>query len=248
MPSGFDVFGALMTSLVVAAASLAARFVMWIPPRHLQAWLPWLQASAAGLLLGDALLHMLPEAMAHGMSASQAGNRLALGILGLLMVECVVRAVGSQTSTATFARMDIVGDTLHHAVDGIVIGASFAIAPALGFVVALAITTHELPREMSNAGVLIAGGYMPRRAFMLSVATTAAVPFSALSIVLAGHSATFLGTSLALAAGTTIYLACGDLLPSLWQNVGRGHRFTPVLGVAGGMAFMWLAAALDHGH
>lgn len=248
MPSGFDVFGAFMASIAVAAASLAARFVMWISPRHLQAWLPWLQASAAGLLLGDALLHMLPEAMAHGMSASQTGNRLALGILGLLMVECVVRAVSSQASTATFARMDIVGDTLHHAVDGIVIGASFAIDPAIGFVVALAITAHELPREMSNAGVLIAGGYVPRRAFLLSVATTAAVPLGALSIVLAGHSAIFLGTSLALAAGTTIYLACGDLLPGLWQNTSRGHRFTPALGVAGGMAFMWLAAVLDHGH
>lgn len=247
MPLGFDLYGALAASLLVAAASLSARLVVWLPPRRLQAWLPWLQATAAGLLLGDALLHMLPEAMAHGMSASQAGNCLALGILGLLVVECVVRTVGSHASTATFARMDIVGDTLHHAVDGIVIGASFAIDPTLGFVVALAIMLHELPREMSNAGVLIAGGYMPRRAFLLSVATTAAVPLGALSIALAGHSAIFLGTSLALAAGTTIYLACGDLLPGLWQNIGPGHRFTPALGVAVGMAFMWLAAALDHG-
>ena len=52
----------------------------------------------------------------------------------------------------------------------------------------------------------------------------------------------------ALAAGTTIYLACGDVLPALWPIAGRGHSFTPALGVAGGMAFMWLAAVLDHGH
>ena len=118
----------------------------------------------------------------------------------------------------------------------------------VGLVVAMAILAHELPREIGNAGVLVAGGYAPRRAFLLSIATTAAIPLGALGIALVGHSPLFLGTSLALAAGTTIYLACGDVLPGLWPGIGRGHRFTPALGVAAGMAFMWLAAALDHGH
>ena len=119
MHLGFDLFGPLMASILVAAVSLSARLVVWIPPRHLHAWLPWLQATAAGLLLGDALLHMLPEAMGHGMSASQAGSRLALGVLGLLCIECMVRALSSSSPTTAFARMDIVGDTLHHLVDGI---------------------------------------------------------------------------------------------------------------------------------
>lgn len=247
MAPGFDIFGAIMACLAVAAASLAARFVMWLPPRHLKAWLPWLQASAAGLLLGDALLHMLPEAIGRGLSASQAGQCVAMGILGLLCIECGVRAVSTPSSAATFARMDIVGDTLHHGVDGIVIGASFAIDRTLGFVVALAIMAHELPREMGNAGVLVAGGYAARSAFWLSVVTTLAIPLGALSIALVGHSPLFLGTSLALAAGTTIYLACGDVLPGLWPNIGKGNRFTPALGMAGGLVFMWLAAVLDHG-
>lgn len=247
MPPGFDLSGALMASIAVATASLAARFVVWMPPRYLQACLPWLQASAAGLLLGDALLHMLPEAIGRGLSASQAGQCLALGILGLLCIECGIRAISTPSSTAAFARMNIVGDALHHGVDGIVIGASFAIDRTLGFIVALAIMAHELPREMGNAGVLVAGGYAARNAFWLSVITTAAIPLGALSIAFVGHSPLFLGTSLALAAGTTIYLACGDVVPGLWPNIGPGNRFTPALGVAGGMVLMWLAAVLDHG-
>jgi zinc and cadmium transporter len=248
MSQGQDLYGTLWASVAVAAASLSARLVVWLPPRRLGAWLPWLQATAAGLLLGDALLHMLPEAMAHGLGPGQAGSRLALGMLCLLCVECVVRAVRTPSATAVFARMDLVGDALHHLVDGVVIGASFAIDRTLGLVVAMAILAHELPREIGNAGVLVAGGYAPRRAFLLSIATTAAIPLGALGIALVGHSPLFLGTSLALAAGTTIYLACGDVLPGLWPGIGRGHRFTPALGVAAGMAFMWLAAALDHGH
>lgn len=248
MLEGHDLPSMLGASLVVAAASFSARLVVWLPPRRLTPWLPCLQATAAGLLLGDALLHMLPEAMAHGLAPGQAGARLALGMLCLLCIECVVRSMRTPSTTAVFARMDIVGDALHHLVDGAVIGASFTIDPALGFIVALAILAHELPREIGNAGVLVAGGYLPRRAFLLSIATAAAVPLGALGVVLIGHSPLFLGTSLALAAGTTIYLACSDVLPNLWSNIGRGQAFTPVLGVAGGMAFMWLAAVLDHGH
>jgi zinc and cadmium transporter len=247
MREGLDLFGPLIASALVAVVSLSSRLVLWMPPRYLLAWLPWFQATAAGLLLGDALLHMLPEAMEHGISARQAGSSLALGMLCLLSIECLVRALMAPSSTATFARMNIVGDVLHHLVDGIVIGASFAIDRTLGFVVALAIMGHELPREMSNAGVLVAGGYAPRRAFLLSVATTAAVPLGAFSIAIVGRSSLFLGTSLALAAGTTIYLACGDVLPGMWRNLSERHRFTPALGVAGGMVFMWLAAILDQG-
>jgi zinc and cadmium transporter len=237
---------ALAAGVVVASASLAARLVVWVPPPRLRVWLPWLQSMAAGLLLGDALLHMLPEAMERGVSASQAGNSLALGILCLVCIECVVRAMKTSSPTEVFARMDIVGDVLHHFVDGIVIGASFALSPSLGVMVTLAIVGHELPREVGNAGVLVAGGYAPRRAFGLSVATAAAVPVGAVAICMAGQSPIFLGTSLALAAGTTIYLACGDVLPGLWQRLTQANRFTPALGVACGMAFMWLAAILDH--
>jgi zinc and cadmium transporter len=246
MGQELNLAGVMSASALVALASLSARLVVWLPTHRLQASLPWLQATAAGLLIGDALLHMLPEAMARGISIDQAGERIALGMLGFLAIECLVRTLGASSPKAAFARMNIIGDALHHFVDGIVIGAAFAIDHALGFVVALAIMAHELPREMGNAGVLVAGGYAPRQAFFWSAATTLAIPCGALLITLTGHSPWLLGSSLALAAGTTLYLACGDVLPGVWPNLDKGHRFAPIVGVAAGMVFMWLAASLDH--
>ena len=237
----------LLASMAVAAAALSARLTAWLPPHALQRWLPWLQAMAAGLLLGDALLHLLPEAMANGVSPNRAGECVALGLLCLLGIECGMRGTGS-SAIAVFARMDIVGDVLHHLADGMVIGAAFAIDHALGFVVSLAVLMHELPREAGNAGVLIAGGYEPRKAFFNSVATTLAIPLGALCTASLGHSSTLLGPTLAVIAGTTLYLASSDILPGLWSTLGRNHRFTPLAGVAGGMGFMWLAATFDHVH
>jgi zinc and cadmium transporter len=206
-----------------------------------------MQATVAGLLLGDALLHMLPEAMERGITAGRMGECLALGTVGLLSLECIVRAMNPTSSTAAFAKMDVAADFLHHLVDGIVIGASFMTGPALGIVVALAIMAHEIPREAGNAGVLVAGGYVPTRAFGLSIATTVAIPLGAIGMVATGHAPVFVGTSLAIAAGSTIYLAIGDVLPGLWLNLGPRNRFTPVLGVAAGLLFMWAAALFDHG-
>lgn len=237
--------GAIVASIVVACAALISRVVVWMRADCLRQWLSWMQAVAAGLLLGDALLHMMPEAMGRGVSAMRLGECLALGMLGLLGIECVLRALNRPAATATFAKMTIVGDCVHHLVDGIVIGASFEIGPALGVMVALAILLHELPREAGNAGVLVAGGYAPKRAFALSVATTLAIPLGAGGMTAIGHSPVFIGSSLALAAGTTIYLAVGDVIPGLWQNLGVRDRFAPVLGVSAGLLFMWVTALLD---
>jgi zinc and cadmium transporter len=245
MPPTHALTGAFLASLAVAAAALAARLVVWIPAVALRRWLPWLQAGAAGLLLGDALLHMLPEAVEHGITVDAAGECLALGTLALLGVECAIRAIDSAASTAAFARMNIVGDVFHHLVDGIVIGASFVISQPLGIAVAVAIMAHELPREAGNASVLVAGGYAPTRAFGLSLATTVAIPLGALGMAAIGHAPLFIGTSLALAAGTTVYLALGDVLPGLWQRLGPRDRFTPVLGMGAGVFFMWLAALAE---
>jgi zinc and cadmium transporter len=141
--------------------------------------------------------------------------------------------------------MDVIGDFFHHLVDGIVIGSSFVISSMLGIVVAAAILAHEIPREAGNAAILVAGGYTPRRASVLSLATTAALPLGALSMTVVAHTSAFIGTSLAIAAGTTLYVALSDVIPAIWQNVGERTRLAPVLGVAAGLLFMWSAAAFE---
>lgn len=243
-----DPIAALGASLAVALTSLGARIVVWLPGRCLQQLLPWLQAAAAGLLLGDALLHMLPAAIAAGIGVARTTDALALGVLGLVGAECAFRTVGHVDDSRTLARMDRLGDGLHHLVDGLVIGTGFALDATLGWVIALAIACHELPREIGNAAVLVAGGLPPRKAFGWSVATTAAIPLGTLLVLLAARTPLLIGTGLAVAAGTTLYLACGAILPALWRNLSARQRFAPFVGVAGGLTFMWLAAMFEHAH
>jgi zinc and cadmium transporter len=234
----------IAASILVASVAFTARVLVWLPKRSLDPALPWLQSLAAGLLLGDAMLHMLPKSLTETTSFDATGQYLLLGILGLFAVECVIRALRRGSATAPFARLNIVGDTLHHFVDGAVIGASFAVNTTVGSIVTLAIMLHEMPREIGNAGILMAGGYTREDALLMTVMTTGAIPLGAIVMATFGRPS-FLGTSLAIAAGTTLYLACSDLIPSLW-GAKHSSAFAPPVGVGAGVALMWLAALLDH--
>ncbi|MDA3915101.1 ZIP family metal transporter [Oleiagrimonas sp.] len=237
---------AVFATLAVASVAGISAVVLRIPEPQLQRWLPWWQAAAIGLLVGDASMHMMPAALAHGLAADRLLPLTGVGIAVLFVLERLVRAQGHSHSHApgqvrTFARMNVVGDFTHHLSDGVVIGASFAVSNTLGLIVSLAIAGHEIPRELSNAAVLIAGGQSRRKAVWWTLATTTALPAGALlTAVLAQHDGA-VGTTLALASGATLYVALVDLLPPLWQRIGSSRRLAPMLGTVAGVVLMWLS-------
>ena len=238
---------ALIASLIIAAAALAARWVIWLRPAVLQRAVPRMQALTVGLLVGDALMHIFPDAIAQGISPTLAGGAASLGLIAMLCLETWLRSRPQTGDVAYFARMDIAADALHHFVDGLVVGASFLVSIDVGLLLALVIALHELPREAGNAGVLVAGDYSPRRAFRISLFTTAAVPVGTLAIVGTAASGHWIGLCLAVAAGATLYVACCDLLPAFWRHDADLRRRLPAY-VLVGLVFMAALATLGHGH
>lgn len=242
----------LMAACFLGATSLVSRLVVWLPGGALSSWLVWFQSLAVGLLMGDALLHVLPEAVETGQPFDRIMLALAAGALALVAVECWVRRAPVASSRTgeqrtSFARMNLAGDFLHHVVDGIIVAAAFVGGEAAGIAVVLAIALHEIPRELSSASVLVAGGYLPRRAFVLSVALALGVPAGALVMHLAPLSANSLGLVLAAASGTVLYVALADILPGVWARLAPSQRAAPAVGVCAGLLLMWLAAQMEHG-
>jgi len=247
-PLAYSLTDVLLASLSIAATSIASRLLVWLPTSSLARVLPWLQPVAVGLLVGDALLHVLPESLETGLSTDAAFKCVAIGAGMLVGVECFVRPRASRTRVpgpAAFAQMNLTGDFLHHLVDGVVVAASFLAGSASGFAVMLAIIAHEIPREVGSAGVLVAGGYPPRKAFWLSLAMASAVPLGALLMLAAPLHGGALGVALALAAGTVLYVALADVLPAAWSRMGSTPRIAPFIGVVTGLVFMWVAAGWE---
>lgn len=238
---------ALLASLLVAGCAGIAGSLTRIPAALLEALLPWLQALAIGLLLGDALMHMLPQVSALGLDLAHAAPWMATGIMLFVLLEVVVRR-WPRGHTASFARMNIVGDAVHHLSDGLVIGASFALGPAVGMWVTAAMVAHALPRELGNAGVLVAGGQTPRQALAYSLAASMTTPLGALMAAETARHGHAMAITLAIATGTALYVACVDLMPALWRRLEHQHIYSPLGGVFGGLAAMWVLALLDAGH
>ncbi|MHC1480730.1 ZIP family metal transporter [Frateuria aurantia] len=241
MLQAVDFKGVLLTSLAVTAAALCTRSLVGLQAVRLQRMLPWLQALAAGLLLGDALLHMLPEAGLHHLSPQGLGGALLLGMLLSLSLEHVLDHRRPQRHVSSLGYMDLFNDAFHHTVDGLVIGSSFAVGQHVGYIVAAAILLHELPREITNAGVLIGAGYTPRQAFIRSLLTTIGVPVGALAgIALSRVPDYMFGSVLAVAAGATLYLVCIDIFPAVQRATAR-HTSGPLWGgTMIGCGLMWL--------
>ncbi|UPG88116.1 ZIP family metal transporter [Luteibacter aegosomaticola] len=239
----------IFSSLALAATSLSSRAVVWLPSEGRQRWLPWFQALAVGLLLGDAFQHVLPHALEGGGEVERALMVTGLGVVSLLLVEFAMRSTAGDLSPGLpVARVTLLGDFIHHAVDGMILAGAFAAGAAPGYAALVAIALHEVPREMSSAGVLVAMGYTPARAFMLSVAMAAAVPLAALGVMALSLDARASSLVSAFSAGTIIYVALADILPGVWARAAGRARIAPVLGALGGMLFMALLAQGEHHH
>lgn len=218
---------ALAAAAIVALVSLGGAAVLWVRESALQRLVPLLVALAVGVLLGDAFLHLLPEATELLGSTTAVGLYALGGFVLFFAIEKGVRwqhrhdvyTPDSTTRIQAMARMNLVGDAVHNFVDGILIAGSFAADPLLGWATTAAIVLHEIPQELGDVGALLCGGYTPRRAvrlnFLCSLAAIAGVLVTLLVGRVAEDSLTYL---LPIAAGGFIYIAAADFLPTLHRD------------------------------
>jgi zinc and cadmium transporter len=114
----------------------------------------------------------------------------------------------------------LVGDTVHTAVDGVVISAAALVSLPLGVTTALAVAAHEIPHRAGDFAILLSAGHSRMRAFLLTVASAAGGLGGAVAMLLYGEDAPrALPYVLAFAAGNFLYVAMADLIPTLH----RGH-------------------------
>jgi zinc and cadmium transporter len=212
-----------LSALGSAGGLLVASILFAIREETRARAVPWLVAYAVGTLLGAAMLGLLPEAL-EALPARQAALALLAGVLAFFLVEKLVLwhhwhddadcHVHRRTAT-----MLIVGDALHTFVDGAVIAAAVLVSMPLGLTTALAIIAHEIPQEAGDFAILLAAGYSRGRAVMLNLASAAGGILGASAMLLFGASVpAVVPFVVAFAAGSFLYVAMADLIPTLHRG------------------------------
>ena len=153
--------------------------------------------------------------------------------------------IGRAKDAATVVPLAFAGDALHNLVDGMLIAAGFLTDPTFGFLTAIAIGLHELPRELGTFGLFVHGGVHPMRAVAYNLVTAGISFIGAAVTLVVGSEMTRLGEYiLPVAAGSYLYIAVAVGIPALAHTRDRSAWWGRMIFLLGGFALMGLSALL----
>ena len=213
----------LASVFIVSAISLIGVITLSIKLEKLRKLLIYLVSFAAGALLGDAFIHLLPESAKVGFSAS-VSLYVLFGIGVSFLIEKVVHWHHfhyplEKGHAHPFAVMNLIGDVVHNFIDGLIIAASYLVSIPVGIATTIAVILHEIPQEISDFGVLLHGGFTKARALFYNFLTALTAVLGAVVALIIGGSAEGITTFLVpFTAGSFIYIASSDLIPELHKG------------------------------
>ena len=248
--------GGLLSVLIAASLTVAllGRIV-----RHLV-------SLSVGVLLGTALLHVLPEAF----ESKVEPHRLFATLLGGLMFFFLLEKAelyrhghhhegddphhqhdhGFDAQQAGRGGWSVlVGDSIHNFCDGIIIAAAFLADFKLGLVTSAAIIAHEIPQEVGDFIVLLNAGFSRRKAlFYNAVSGLASVVGGVMGYFIVGPWQALFPYLLVAASSSFVYVAVADLLPQLQRRLPLRATLAQLGWIAAGLGIVVLAKSLQGGH
>ncbi len=241
----------MISSLIYSAMVMAAGWVGALLPMFIvrkskgdSRYLRLFISLGAGVLLGAAFLHLIPDAITA--LGKTMGFWLLGGFLSLFFLEMFTFSHPCEEDHCDYHKIGWVafaGLGLHNLMNGAALGASVGI-PALGLVVFLATLAHKAPEFFSLSSLLMAGKRSRREVLFLVGLVSCMIPLGAVlsQLFLSGKTDAVVGAALAFSAGTFIHIAVVDLVPEIhqakhWRNF---HFVAFVVGIfLMGLAAHW---------
>ncbi len=245
---------------VVSLVSFAGVFTLAFKEAMLRRVVFVLVGLATGALLGDALVHLIPEAFGSEVGKTQAGLAIMCGILLFFALEKFLywhHCHGEHEETEEtvvlhdhrpmhLGSLILTADFVHNLIDGIIIGSSFLINTEVGIATSLAVVLHEIPQEIADFGLLIHAGWSRGKALLWNFLTALSAFLGVVGVLLLGNRIEHLvPLASAFTAGGFLYIALADLVPELHKAEGFGRTVIQILAVIVGFGMMLLLAFLE---
>ncbi|OGX17881.1 MAG: hypothetical protein A3K83_07805 [Omnitrophica WOR_2 bacterium RBG_13_44_8b] len=238
---------AISASVVVSLISLIGIFGLLLNEKILDKILILLVGISGGALIGGAFLHLLPEALEKSNSVSTYLYLIAGFILFFVMERYLLwrHCHEGKCEVHPVSYLNLMGDGIHNLIDGVIIGASFAVNVKFGIVTTMAIILHEIPQEIGDFGVLVYGGMNKYKALFYNfLSALTAVIGSLIGYIFAEEAGSFTKFILPFAAGGFIYIAACDLIPEMHKQVDIKKATLSMLFFVTGIVLMLLVKML----
>ncbi len=240
--------------LIVSVISLIGAFTISLQTASLRRWMFLLVGLAAGGLLGDAFVHLIPTSLLV-LSDVQFSITILAGIISFFILEKVLRwhhhhhASEEECPDHTphdgphaqpLGALVLTADGIHNFIDGAIIAAGFLVSPAVGIATTIAVILHEIPQEISDFALLIHSGFSRAKALLFNFLSALTALGGAALVIILGTSFDFFSPfALAFTAGGFIYIAGSDLVPELHKSTNLKRSIAELAAMLVGIALMF---------
>jgi zinc and cadmium transporter len=237
----------LASTVFISLGALVGIFTLAVKEKTLAKVLMVLVSFSAGAMMGGAFLHLLPEA-AENLEPPVLFGVVLAAFITFFFIEKLFHwrhCHQGNCDVHTFGYMNLVGDTIHNFLDGLILAATFLTDIRLGVITTLAVAFHEIPQEIGDFGVLLYAGFAKKKALIANFLV-------ALTVVLGGVAGYFLSQTAAgvipyllpMAAGGFIYIAASDLMPEIRKEESLAKSLVYFGGFLAGIGLMLLVKFL----
>ncbi|MFZ2149996.1 MAG: ZIP family metal transporter [Minisyncoccia bacterium] len=235
---------ALVSVTIVSLVSFVGVFTLSIKEELLRKYIFIFISLAVGALLGDAFIHLIPEAFESSMNSASVSILIILGVVIFFIVEKFLHwhhhgEDHSEPNIHPAGRLILFSDGVHNFIDGIIIGVSFLVSPAVGVATTVAVILHEIPQEIGDFAVLLHSGYTKTRALWLNFLSAICSFLGVFVALMLGNvGENFSLWILPIAAGGFIYVAVADLIPELHKTKKVTYSVLQIAAVVAGVFAM----------
>lgn len=243
----------LLSVLVVSLISLIGVVTFKWASKELKPFLLILVSFAAGALLGDVFIHLLPEIIEE---KGEFGITISLAVLsGFLIFFILEKFVHwhhchypqeHEAGPSHLAYMNIFGDGLHNFIDGMIIAGSYLVSIPVGIATTVAVILHEIPQEISDFGVLIHSGLTRRKALWFNFLSALMSVIGAVFVLAIGMEYENIMSLLApFTVGAFLYIAGSDLIPELHKETNPLSSVVQLFSFVSGIAVMFALLLIE---
>ena len=234
---------AFASVVLVSFVSFVGIFMLSLQEEKLRKYIFIFISLAVGALLGDAFIHLIPEAFSEIKDVMLASILIISGILIFFALEKFLHwhhhgEDKEESHIHPVGRLILFSDSIHNFMDGMIIGASFLISIPVGLATTLAVILHEIPQEIGDFTVLLHAGYTKMRALWLNFLSALLAIAGVLIVLALGKEQSLTLWISPIAAGGFIYIAIADLIPELHKTKELKYSILQIVAVVIGILAM----------
>lgn len=231
----------LYSTLIFSTAFIGGALPLMIPGVKEQG-LKLFVSLGAGLLLGMALMHMMPESAK--LIPNTFGIWFLVGFVVLFVLERFVMVHACEEHGCDYHTIGIaafVGLTVHGLIEGFALASTMLTVQAMGPLVLFAILSHKIPAGFALTSILKLGAKSNGKILLFVTGVALSGPmgvFIAYALLRNQEIPAPAGILLAVSSGTFLYIAACDLIPELHHSDDDKMKRLALFFVGIGLSFL----------